>query len=288
MPEGFDMLENLEQQNEQQIGNLEQLTQLIKDNLDRVEPASELPDWVRKNLEGDKPERQLDILEILGNIVREIFHIPSEKVVDTVKSFDPAESFDPADVVHTVEVNDTAEVADTVEERYDVDEATDVWHVQTEPYSCANACQEFIIDEYLNIDVQEEDLNAYARENNWLQEGGTSLEDVGNLLEAYGIETHRYMNADFADIKEALNNGDRVIVAVYNAALDEDWSDSTPVVTANHAIEVIGVDDSDPNNVKVIINDPGVEDGCGKVVSLDTFNQARDGSGGFMVVAERP
>lgn len=288
MPEGFDMLENLEQQNEQQVGSLEQLTQLIKDNLDRIQPASELPDWVRKNLEGDKPERQLDILEILGNIVREIFHIPSDNVVDTVKVFNPKESFNPAEVVNPAEVYDTAEVADTVEERYDVDEATDTWHVQTEPYSCANACQEFIIDEYLNIDVQEEDLNAYARENNWLQEGGTSLEDVGNLLEAYGIETHRYMNADFADIKEALNNGDRVIVAVYNAALDEDWSDSTPVVTANHAIEVIGVDDSDPNNVKVIINDPGVEDGCGKVVSLDTFNQARDGSGGFMVVAERP
>ena len=61
-----------------------------------------------------------------------------------------------------------------------------------------------------------------------------------------------------------------------------------PVVSANHAVEVIGIDETDPRNVKVIVNDPGVADGCGKVVSLDTFNQARDGSGGFMVVAERP
>lgn len=265
MSKGFDMFENLEQEALQEAPKLEtQLPQMMKDNLESNTSGSELPDWIRQNLEGEKPERSLDIREILGDIVREIFQVPSEESVDT------------------------AEAADAVEERYDVDEATEGWHLQTEPYSCANACQEFIIDEYLNIDVQEEDLNAYARENNWLKEEGTSLEDVGNLLEAYGIETHRYMNADFEDVKEALNNGDRVIVAVYNAALDEEWCDTVPVVTANHAIEVIGIDDSDPNNVKVIINDPGVEDGCGKVVSLDTFNQARDGSGGFMVVAERP
>ncbi len=127
-----------------------------------------------------------------------------------------------------------------------------------------------------------------ARENGWLQEGGTYLEDIGNLLELHGIETHRYMNAGFEDIHAAVKQGDRVIVAVYNAALDDEWCDILPGVSANHAIEVIGVDDTDPENVKVIINDPGVADGCGKVVSLETFQQARRGSGGFMMVAKRP
>ncbi len=268
---GMDMFKELEQQTElQQAENLEhQLTQMMKDNLESNTPGSELPDWIRENLEGgqkaepftdnlEQTERKLESTKTFGEVVREFFQRPP------------------------------LEASDAAEARYDVDEATDVWHLQTEPFSCANACQEFIIDEFLGIDVQEADLNAYARENNWLRADGTGLEDVGNLLEAYGIQTHRYLNAGFEDIKAALNNGDRVIVAVHNAALDESWWDIIPVVSANHAVEVIGIDETNPRDVKVIVNDPGVADGRGKVVSLDTFNQARDGSGGFMVVAERP
>ena len=263
---GLDMFKELERQTE----NPEQeLPQMMKDNLESNASGGQLPDWIRENLEGshkaepfaDNPEqtvRKLESTKTVGDVVREFFQKPHP------------------------------EAGDIAEERYDVDEAMDVWHLQTEPYSCANACQEFIIDEFLGIDVQEADLNAYARENNWLRAEGTGLEDVGNLLEAYGIQTHRYLNAGFENIKAALNNGDRVIVAVHNAALDESWCDMIPVVSANHAVEVIGIDETDPRDVKVIVNDPGVADGCGKVVSLDTFNQARDGSGGFMVVAERP
>lgn len=89
-------------------------------------------------------------------------------------------------------------------------------------------------------------------------------------------------------MQNALNQGDRVIVCVYNAALDDDWGDQFPVASANHAVEVLGIDDSNPNDIKVIVNDPGVADGCGKAVSLETFNRARETSYGYMVVAERP
>lgn len=271
MSYGLDMFKQLEQQAQlQQTESLEQqLTQAMKENLESNTSGVELPDWIKKNLEGDqKAEPVTDSLE------------QTERKLESVKTF--------GDIVRELFQKPPMEASDAAQDRYDVDEATDVWHLQTEPFSCANACQEFIIDEFLGIDVQEADLNAYARENNWLKDGGTGLEDVGNLLEAYGIQTHRYMNAGFEDIKAALNNGDRVIVGVHNAALDESWWDIIPVVSMNHAVEVIGIDETDPKNVKVIVNDPGVLDGCGKVVSLDTFNQARDGSGGFMVVAERP
>lgn len=247
------------------------LPQWVRDNLEtQQQEVGGLPEWVLENLRENPPtvdeareqfdfaDRVTEVTETLGGVIREFIQ------------------------------RLTGDTDNTVEERYDIQEATEGWHLQEEMYSCANACQEFIIDEFLDIDVEESDLNAIARENNWLHEDGTYLEDVGNLLEAYGIETHRYMNAGFENIREALNNGDRVIVAVYNAALEEDWCDMFPVTSANHAIEVIGIDDSDPSDIKVIINDPGVMDGCGKEVSLDTFNQARNGSGGFMVVAERP
>ena len=248
------------------------LPQWVRENLEQGPGQTELPSWVLENLEktaahiepaaegSEQTDRQLESQQTAGGILRELF----------------------------CRITGLDEKAESPEERYDLKEATEGWHVQEEPYSCANACQEFIIDEFLDTDVQEADLNALARENNWLQEEGTMLDDIGNLLEAYGIETHRQMGADFDDVKAALDRGDRVIVGVYNAALDDSWCGLFPVTTANHAVEVIGVDDSDPDNIKVIVNDPGVEDGCGKVVSLETFNEARSGSGGFMVVAERP
>lgn len=237
-----------------------ELPQWIKDNLeDAAAKQTQLPPWVLENLgEGaEGSDRKLESTETLGGIIREFF----QKITGDRES---------------------------AEERYDISEATEEWHMQKEPYSCANACQAFIINEYLDVDVAEEALNAYAREQNWLQADGTAYEDVGNLLEMYGIETNRYWDASFQDIKAELDQGDRVIVAVYNAALDDDWCDLLPIASANHAIEVIGIDDSNPFDVKVIINDPGVADGCGKVISLDTFNDARSTSGGFMAVAERP
>lgn len=271
MPQEFDMNEELEmqsdvtRQNEQASG----IPKWMRENLDDAPANTELPDWIKANLEKgasdtmgkesrEETDRELESTRTLGDIIRQFFR------------------------------RNKMDVSEAAVEQYDISDAKDVWHLQEEPFSCANACQEFIIDEFLGIDVQEGLLNAVARDQNWLQENGTSYEDIGNLLEIYGIETHRYMNAGFEDIKAALDNGDRVIVAVHNAALDESWWDIIPVVSANHAVEVIGIDDSDPKNVKVIVNDPGVKDGCGKVVSMDTFNQARDGSGGYMLVAERP
>ncbi len=252
----FERHEPLETPSEQPAPQAE-LPNWVRENLEEpAAGASALPQWVRDNLETE--DRELESTETLGGIIREFFR----KL--------------------------TGENNESPQERYDLNEATEEWHLQKEDFSCANACQAFIINEYLDADIPEEALNAYAREQNWLQEGGTAFDDIGNLMELYGIETNRYWNADYQDIKAELDQGDRVIVAVYNAALDDDWCDLMPVTTANHAVEVIGIDDSIPWDVKVIINDPGVPDGCGKVVSLDTFNNAREGSGGFMVVAERP
>ena len=54
MSYGLDMFKELEQQAElQQAESLElQLTQTMKDNLESNMPGSELPDWIRENLEG--------------------------------------------------------------------------------------------------------------------------------------------------------------------------------------------------------------------------------------------
>ena len=60
-----------------------------------------------------------------------------------------------------------------------------------------------------------------------------------------------------------------------------------PSLTANHAVEVIGIDRTDPSNVKVILNDPGLPGGRGITYDLEEFQTAWNTSGGFMVSAYR-
>ncbi len=177
-------------------------------------------------------------------------------------------------------------VSEQAIEEYDLNDAAEEWHMQDGNYSCAVCCQQFIINEFLDLDVTEEELCEVAEQNGWFDpESGTSLENVDNLLELYGIDTQMNESGTIEDIAETLDQGGRVIVGVDGMVLWTDGAYNYPWSGADHAIEVIGIDDSDPSDIKVIINDSGIEDGCGKAVPLSEFQEAWDLSGGFMVSA---
>jgi len=59
-------------------------------------------------------------------------------------------------------------------------------------------------------------------------------------------------------------------------ALDEQLYKSLglPDPGANHCVEVIGIDRSDPQHPQVIVNDPGHPDGKGMSIPLDQFEDA--------------
>lgn len=195
---------------------------------------------------------------------------------------------------HSEEGNDSgaifpqkAEAAGNGEtEAYSITEAVEEWHVQEGDNSCAVCSQQFIINEFKDLDLTEEQLCDIAEENGWFDpENGTSPSDVGKLLEHFGIETQVNYEGGIDNIKETLSQGGRVIVAVDSMVLWVDGFGNYPVYGADHAIEVIGIDDSDPQDVKVIINDSGTEDGCGQSVPYQEFMEAWTPSGGFMVSA---
>lgn len=171
----------------------------------------------------------------------------------------------------------------------DIDSAAREWHLQEDPYTCAVACQEFIIHEFTGINVSEEMLHSLAEAQDWFIEGsGTPPDDIGKLLDIYGIENDINYEASFQDLRDALSEGSRAIVAVNNIAMSTEWCDGYPFASCNHAIEVIGIDESNPEDIRVIINDPGVEDGCAKSVSYDNFMDAwKNTSGGYMMTAYR-
>lgn len=173
------------------------------------------------------------------------------------------------------------------------------WHMQTHSDTCAVVCQEFVLEEQLGIDVSEDELRDMAMENGWYSDGGgTPAEHVGDLLEAYGLDVEKNTGASIEDIQNCLENGGSVIVGV---DADEIWTRSQDFVNdellndspfapggdANHAVEVIGIDSSDPDNVMVILNDPGSPGGCGSMLPLDEFMSAWDDSGNLLVTANK-
>ena len=169
---------------------------------------------------------------------------------------------------------------------YEIAEATEEWHVQEGDNSCAVCSQQFIINEFLDLDLTEEQLCTIAEANGWFDpEQGTTLENVDNLLELFGIDSQMNYEGSLSDLKITLDQGGRAIVAVDSMVLWTEGAGNYPVYGADHAIEVLGIDDSNPADVKVIINDSGIGDGCGKEVPLQEFMEAWLPSGGFMVSA---
>lgn len=182
--------------------------------------------------------------------------------------------------------NEGTQVQDYGITEYNLDEATQEWHVQDGDFSCAVCSQQFIINEFLDLNVTEAELCQVAESYGWFDpEIGTYPQDCDNLLELYGIDTQINEAGTILDLKQTLDEGGRVIVSVDSSVLWTEGYGNFPVFGADHAIEVIGLDESDPDNVKVIVNDSGIPDGCGKSIPLDEFLEAWAPGGGFMISA---
>lgn len=163
----------------------------------------------------------------------------------------------------------------------------DNWQLQETNYTCAIVAQMAEIEELLNIDLDEADLRQIALEKGWASEGvGTTPADTGKLMEYMGIPVERSLGNGLSDLRACLERGVHPIVGV---DADELWNGYNeelvvPGRDANHVVQVIGIDESDPSNPMVIINDSGVLNGCGAMVPADMFVNAWD-SDGFMVAA---
>ena len=87
------------------------------------------------------------------------------------------------------------------------------------------------------------------------------MDMVGKLLEYYGVDIHGSQWNNIFNLSNELAQGHQLIVGVdaYELAFPEetqDW-DALYGEQANHALVVVGIDTSDPDNVQVIVTDPG-------------------------------
>lgn len=156
--------------------------------------------------------------------------------------------------------------------------AMEYWEPQGDTNRCALYSQKFIIEEFTG---QEVDIDEFAREaeaNGWFSEKqGTAFLNMDKMLDHYNIPHEVQFNRTIDDLEACFNKGGRAILAIDSNELwyGENHNIFVPDRGANHAVEAIGVDRSDPNNPMVILNDSGNPDGgCGEMVPLEIFNNA--------------
>ena len=176
----------------------------------------------------------------------------------------------------------------------DVGDQMEHWEYQGDTNECAIFSQMFALEELTGKHYDSEELVEVAEENGWFH-NGTTQDDVGNILEFYGMDVDKSTGGTVDDIEAALGDGKQVIVALDSGEVwEQDGSDmetlledftGMPGSDADHAVQVIGIDRSDPDNPMVILNDSGHPGGKGEMVALDVFQGAWEDSGNFMVVA---
>lgn len=169
--------------------------------------------------------------------------------------------------------------------------------------NCAVAAQTTILNQYLDHQITLDEANYVAFSNGWYSPGfGTSPQDMGNLLEAYGISTHSIDHGTVQQLAQELQQGHRVIVGVNSSQLwdqgpmAEFWNwiikvfglDTAQFSPADHAIVVTGIDLSDLHNPQVIINDSGTADGAAHSYPLDRFMDAWENSDFNYVATSTP
>lgn len=169
----------------------------------------------------------------------------------------------------------TAELPEQTEAVIGDLEDVENWHVQAEPMSCTVSTQELVAEQLLDQDLSESKMIEYARRKGWYDPvEGASKADTGKLLEEMGFEVQRENHMELQDLLEALASGEKVICAVDNLTLNCPEAAFLPGRKANHVVQLVAVDFSDPENPQVVLNDTGVPNGQGIRHDLDVFMNA--------------
>lgn len=173
------------------------------------------------------------------------------------------------------------------------------WEMQIEPDNCSVVAEVMIIRQF-GVAIDQKDANFLASLFGWYCSGGggTACDDIGNLMSKYGISNSLKHGISKKELKSDLINeliaGRGIIVGIRSPQASERYESNLYVAgrvgqtPANHAVVLTGIDVTDPDNPKAIVNDPGYEDGAGKAWPLDDFIDACWNGCRFYVATDEP
>jgi hypothetical protein len=169
----------------------------------------------------------------------------------------------------------------------------DYWRKQNGNYSCAVVAQICVYESLTGEYITEADATDYVVEQGWFDPAtGTFTEDSDNLLKDLGIEVSSSFDNSFADLAEALEAGDKPIVALDS---NEIWfpeydrrGNSLELEDQGHVVWVTGISEEADGSVDVILNDSGDPNGGSSVVDYYDFINAWEDREFFAAIAENP
>lgn len=182
------------------------------------------------------------------------------------------------------------------------DTQAEYWEVQHFSDNCATTAEGSIIKQF-GYDYDQDQFAYISAANGWYTPGGgTSPEDVGNMMDLFDIPNHTVQNAGVDDLISELSQGHGVIVGVRS---DQLWDqgllselknfivrkaglDTAEWNPADHAIVVTGMDFSDPSSPMVFVNDSGDPSGQARAYPLDRFVDAWQNSDFYYTATNNP
>ena len=145
--------------------------------------------------------------------------------------------------------------------------------------TCAIKSQQLILNSN-GVDVSEDQLRVEAYENGWYAPGeGTPMDNVGDLMEAHGLNVERKTGATIDDLRaETAHSGE-----LWNNGIEETFEDIILGPQADHALLVSGFAvDPLTGTENVLLTDPGT----GELFAdypVEQFEDAWEDSDHFMV-----
>ncbi|MBR1838631.1 MAG: C39 family peptidase [Bacteroidaceae bacterium] len=181
--------------------------------------------------------------------------------------------------------------ADTISGEPAVNIAFDPQVYQYYDDTCAIQSQRIILEKF-GIEKSQEELIQIAKDNGWYTEGyGTPMESVGRILDYFGIDATGTTGNNIFNLSNELAQGHYIIVGVdgmelVNPDVENHDMDIYTGGEANHALVVVGIDTTDPDNPQVIVTDPGTGN-VQMAYPADQFVDAWKDSNCFMVSTDQ-
>lgn len=153
----------------------------------------------------------------------------------------------------------------------------EVWQCQGPTNRCALYSQIFTIEQLTGEKIDVDDFVNTAIQNGWFSEdGGTTTLNMDKMLTYYDIDHDMIFDSNLEQLEAELNSGNKLIVSVDSGQIwyGEDNDIFSPATRADHALQVIGIDRSDPDHPMVVLNDSGTQSGRGEMVPIDVFENA--------------
>lgn len=169
----------------------------------------------------------------------------------------------------------------------DYKEAMEHWHMQLENDSCVITQEISVAEQLLGKDFSEEKMLEFSKLQGWYDGNRISESDCGKFLEYMGINVEKSENIGLNDLVQELSDGSKAICGVNVDILYHPELFDLPGARANHVVQVIGVDMTESNDIKIILNDSGIPDGRGIRVDAETFMKAWKASDNFAVIARK-